>query len=174
MAVISFVMLALLSCGMINKEAEISINDKTQQDISYHQALVYPNISQISFFGKPVILDDSTHIMQQITEIVTRDTVLSIDGWVLTVGQVGFRINMINNNLSLISSTMVDDPKMEIVREYLNSIYGVLEEDEPDNYCWRIRGDEENLGKLIVRMRPFHSEEGGTVLIFEDKSLRKS
>lgn len=131
------------------------------------QASVYTNKPQISFFGKPVILDDSTHIMQQITEIVESDTMLSISGRVLTVGQVGFGINIHSGFLSLLSSTQVDDPKIKEVVEYLNSIYGTPDEDDPDDYWWREKADGDNLGRLIVRMRPLHSEEGGTVLFFE-------
>ena len=132
------------------------------------QASVFTDNPKISFFGKPVVLDDSTHIMQQITEIVESDTMLSISGRVLTVGNVGFGINIHSGFLSLLSSTQADDPKMKEVLEYLSSIYGIPDEDEPDNYWWRERADGDNLGRLIVRMRPFHSEEGGTVLFFED------
>lgn len=121
----------------------------------------------ISFFGEPVILDDSTHIMQQITEIVERDTMLSITGRVLTVGQVGFGINIHSGYLSLLSSTQVDDPKIKEVLEYLNSIYGAPEENEPDDYWWYVGADEDYPGRLVARMRPLHSEEGGTVLFFE-------
>lgn len=166
LAVTYVVILALTSCGMISKEAETSIDDKVRQDTSCHQAHTYSSISEISFFGKPVLLDDSTHIMQQITEIVANDTKLSIDGWVLTVCQVGFRVNMGNNVFSLISSTQTDDPTMKEVVEYLNSIYGVPEEDEPDYYWWHVSSDDDNPSGWIVRMRPLHTVEGGTVLFF--------
>lgn len=159
--------LALSSYGMIGKEEEISIDDKKQQDTTHHQTPVYLNNSLISFFGKPVILDDSTHIMQQITEIVESDTMLSITGRVLTVGQVGFGINIHTGYLSLLSSTQVDDPKIKEVLEYLNSIYGAPEENEPDDYWWYVGADEDYPGRLVARMRPLHSEEGGTVLFFE-------
>lgn len=76
-----------------------------------------PMFYTISFFGKPLVMDDSTHIMQQITEIVESDTMLSIDGWVLTVGKVGFgiAINIHSGYLRLLSSTQVDDPKIKEV-----------------------------------------------------------
>jgi len=166
LAVTCAVILVLSSSGMISKDSATSVDDKIQQDTTRHQTPVYPNNSPIFFFGKPVILDDSTHIMQQITEIVESDTMLSIDGRELTVGKVEFGINFHSGFLSLLSSTQPDDPKMKEVIEYLNSIYGTPEEDEPDNYWWYVGADEDYSGKLVARLRPLHSEEGGTVLFF--------
>lgn len=136
----------------------------TTQDLGFE-----PMFVTISFFGKPLVMDDSTHIMQQITEIVESDTMLSIEGWVLTVGKVGFgiAINIHSGYLRLLSSTQVDDPKIKEVLEYLNSIYGTPYENDPDDYWWRDRADDNILG-WIVRMRPFRSEEGGTVLFFRN------
>lgn len=133
------------------------------------KASVYTDNPKISFFGKLVVLDDSTHIMQQITEIVESDTMLSISGIVLTVGKVGFGIgiDIRSGFLSLLSSTQVDDPKMKEVLECLSSIYGTPYENEPDDYWWQDRADDNILG-WIVRMRPFRSEEGGTVLFFRN------
>ena len=165
--VVVSIALALSSYCSISNIAGTSGNQKVQQDSTYHYHSTHPNIPHISFFGKLVVLDDSTHIMQQITEIVESDTMLSISGRVLTVGQVGFGINIHSGFLSLLSSTQVDDPKIKEVVEYLSSIYGEPEEDEPDDYWWRESADGDNLGRLIVRMRPLHSEEGGTVLFFE-------
>ena len=166
LAVTCAVILVLSSRGMISKDSATSVDDKIQQDTTRHQTPVYSNNSPIFFYGKPVILDDSTHIMQQITEIVESDTMLSIDGRELTVSKVEFGINFHSGFLSLLSSTQPDDPKMKEVIEYLNSIYGTPEEDEPDNYWWYVGADEDYLGKLVARLRPLHSEEGGTVLFF--------
>lgn len=168
LAVTCAVILALSSCGMISKETETSIDDKTQKDTSYHQVPIHPSISHISFFGKPVIWDDSTHIIQQITEIVESDTMLSISGRALTVGKVGFGINIHGGFLSLISSTQPDDPKMKQVIEYLTSIYGEPVENQPDDYWWYSGAKDDYLGRLVARLRPLHSEEGGTVLIIEN------
>lgn len=156
--------LVLSSCD----NAGTSGNQETQQDSTYYHPSTCPNVSHISFFGKPVMLDDSTHIMQQITEIVENDTMLSIDGWVLKVGQVSFRMNIMDDGLSLNSSTQPDDPKMKQVIEYLNSIYGVPEEDEPDNYWWWVGTNEDYPDGMVIRLRPLHFEEGGTVLFFEN------
>ena len=136
----------------------------TTQDLGFE-----PMFDTISFFGKPLVMDDSTHIMRQISVIVESDTMLSIDGWVLTVGKVGFgiAINIHSGYLRLLSSTQVDDPKIKEVLEYLNSIYGTPYENDPDDYWWRDRADDIILG-WIVRMRPFRSEEGGTVLFFRN------
>ena len=83
---------------------------------------------------------------------------LSIDGKVLTVVEVGFGINLHNKYVALISSTQVDDPKMKTVVTYLNGLYGIASEGEPNNYLW-CKGN-------TIRLRPLHPEDGGTVIIF--------
>ena len=76
-----------------------------------------------------------------------------------------FGVNIDVDGIRLISSTQPDDPKMKQVIEYLNSIYGEPEEDEPDNYWWQIKGNYEN-PRGMVRLRPMRgSEDGGTVII---------
>ena len=123
--------------------------------------VVFKN-NRISFFGKTMVIDDSTHIMQQLMDIVVGDRNLSIDGKVLNIGDVGFGINLNDDGIVLISSTQVNDPKMKAVLKYLNTLYGSAREEEPDRYWWL---NEESSGNTI-RLCPLHSEEGGTVLLF--------
>lgn len=121
----------------------------------------------VSFFGEKVVLDDSAHVMQQIKEIAAKNDMLSVEGYVLTVGNVGFGINIHDGFLSLISSVQVDDPEMGKVMEYLDSLYGAAEVNE-NYYWWYVGADGEYRGHLVARMRPLHSEEGGTVIFFEE------
>lgn len=72
----------------------------------------------------------------------------TLDGKVLAVGKVKFGINTHSEGLCLLSSTQPDDHKMRQVIEYLSSIYGEPEEDESDNYWWRIGADDGYLGLL--------------------------
>lgn len=87
---------------------------------------------------------------------------LSVKGNVLVVGSMEFGINIKDGDITLISSTQVDDPKTNEVVKYMNGIYGEGYEDDPDNYWWNSTGSN---GKTI-RMRPLHSDEGGTVIMF--------
>ena len=86
---------------------------------------------------------------------------------VLSIGEVDFGVNIDGYGIHLITSTQPDDPKMKQVIEYLNSVYGEPEEDEPDNYLWRARANEVYQDGMVIRLRPLHSEDGGTVLFFE-------
>ena len=85
----------------------------------------------------------------------------------LSFGEVTFAVNVNKDNIVLISSTQVDDPKVMLVVNYLNSIYGEAWEDEPDNYWWNTYGHNKVLGGSTVRLRPLHSEEGGTVIMID-------
>lgn len=123
----------------------------------------------ISFFGKPIVMDDWTSIHHQIRVIASEDDMLcyefGIHNRTLSVGKVKFGVNVDGDGIILVSSTEVDAPKMKQVVEYLKGIYGVPVEDEPYNYWWHVGRDGGYHGKT-VRMRPLHSEEGGTVLLF--------
>lgn len=85
----------------------------------------------------------------------------------LSFGEVTFAVNVHKDNIMLISSTQVDDPKILTVVNYLNSIYGEAWEDEPDNYWWNTDGHNKVLGGSTIRLRPLHSEEGGTVIMID-------
>lgn len=123
----------------------------------------------ISFFGNPIVMDDWTGILHQIRVIASEDDMLCYESGIhnrtLSVGKVKFGVNIDGDGIILVSSTEVDAPKMKQVVEYLKGIYGAPEEDEPDNYWWHVERDGGYHGKT-VRMRPLHSEEGGTVLLF--------
>ena len=83
---------------------------------------------------------------------------------VLSIGEVEFGVNVHEKEIILISSTQVDDPKVKPIVNYLNGIFGEAWEDEPDNYWWNNNGQCKALGSTI-RLRPLHSEEGGTVIM---------
>jgi hypothetical protein len=114
-------------------------------------------------------MDDWTSIHHQIRVIASDDDMLCYESGIhnrtLSVGKVKFGVNVDGDGIILVSSTEVDAPKMKQVVEYLKGIYGVPVEDEPDNYLWHVGRDGGYHGKT-VRMRPLHSEEGGTVLLF--------
>jgi hypothetical protein len=116
------------------------------------------NNDSLPFFGGTVFMDDSVHIMQQIKAVAKKDDFLSVDGRVLTIGEVAFGISLHDNGVRLISSTQVDDPKLKTIVKFLNRFYGISKEENPNYYYWR------NNGKTI-RLRPLHSEEGGTVIL---------
>jgi len=136
----------------------------TTQDWGYDA-----DFDTISFFGKPIVMDDWTSILHQIRVIASEDDMLRYESGVhyrtLSVGKVKFDVNVDGDGICLISSTEIDDPKMIQVVEYINGIYGTPEEDEPDNYWWRVKHDGKCHGNT-VRMRPLHSEEQGSVLLF--------
>lgn len=87
---------------------------------------------------------------------------------VLSIGEVEFGVNIDGDGIRLITSTQSDDHKMKQVIEYLSSIYGEPEEDEPDNYWWWVGTNEDYPDGMVIRLRPLHFEEGGTVLFFEN------
>ena len=148
---ITFCLFALIGCG---KKSSI---DNSTQEVSSHEA--------VSFFGMPLIMDDSTHIMQQILAISEDEEMISVDGPILTIGNVLFKINLLVDGVTLISSTPIDDPKMEQVVKYFDSIYDPMPENGAnDVYSWRKKGTDGVYHN--VRMRPLHSEEGGTTIMF--------
>lgn len=120
----------------------------------------------VSFFGEKVVLDDSAHVMQRIKEIAAKNDMLSVEGFVLTVGDVRFGIKVHENFISLLSSVQIDDRKMKKVRKYLNKIYGQMTDAGEDNYYWYASENDRYPGS--IRMRCSHSDEGGTVVFLSD------
>lgn len=123
-------------------------------------ALVNDTITEIvSFFGNALTIDDSAHVMQQIKEIAEKDTMLSVDGRVLTIGDVGFGINVHGNGVTLISSVQINDPKITPIVLYLTSLYGnPTETGSEEGYYWLDEG---------IRLRRLHSEESGTAITIQ-------
>lgn len=126
----------------------------------------------ISFFGEPVVMDDWTGILHQIRIIAEKDSMLTyttnVDTRVLTVCGVGFGVNIHgDNSIVLVSSTQVDDPRIDSIVKYLNRIYGEATEEEPYHYWWRVRKPNSMHCTETIRLRSVScSEEGGTVLFF--------
>lgn len=85
---------------------------------------------------------------------------------VLSIGEVEFGVNIDGYGIRLITSTQPDNPKMKQVIDYLNGLFGEPKEDEPDCYCWRAGANGGCTDGMVIRLRPLHSEEGGTVLFF--------
>ena len=129
-----------------------------------------PMFDTISFFGEPIVMDDWTSIHHQIRVIASENDMLNyateIDLCVLSIGEVEFGVNIDGDGIHLIASIQPDDPKMRHVIDYLNSIYGEPEEDDPDCYCWRAGANGGCTDGMVIRLGPLHSEEGGTVLLF--------
>lgn len=143
---IAFCIFALAGCG-----TKSSINNSANETVS--------------FFGEPLLMDDSTHVMQQIKVIAEDDEMISVDGPILTIGNISFKINLLGDGVTLISSIPPDDPKMEQVIKYFDSIYDPMPENGAnDFYSWRKKGTDGVYHN--VRMRPLHSEEGGTTIMF--------
>lgn len=158
---IQIVLIALCLVALVGCNGEGSSRNADIDTIEQKTGAEYKNAS-VSFFGKTLVMDDSTHIVEQIKNIAEKDTMLSVKGNVLVVGSMEFGINIKDGDITLISSTQVDDPKTNEVVKYMNGIYGEGYEDDPDNYWWNSTGSN---GKTI-RMRPLHSDEGGTVIMF--------
>ena len=120
--------------------------------------------NEVIFFGDTLIMDEPMHIKRQIEEIAAKDSMLSVDSCCFYVGDVGFDITVCDSyHLMLVSDTQVDDPSMEQVVNYLNSLYGTTDKSEPGNYWWSIEGLND-LSYEWVRMRPIPLDSGGTRL----------
>ena len=103
--------------------------------------------------------------MQQIKAIAEGDEMLSVDGTILTIGDVSFKINRLEDGVTLTSSTTIDDPKMEQIVRHFDSIYDPSPDNGTDDcYFWRKKGS--NGLYQDVRMRPLHSDDGGTTIMF--------
>lgn len=122
----------------------------------------------VHFFGYQLELGDSTQVMDQIKAIAKNDAMLSVDGNVLTICDVGFGIDIHTGSLSLLSSVTAEDPKIKPIIEYISGLYGPAEEDEPNSYRWyvKISPDDDYYTTLVMRLRRLHTEEGGTVIFF--------
>ena len=75
----------------------------------------------ISFFGKPIVMDDWTSIHHQIRVIASDDDMLCYESGIhnrtLSVGKVKFGVHVDDDGIILVSSTEVDAPKMKRVAD---------------------------------------------------------
>ena len=165
-----FGFLVFVGCDSNNKTIENIAEDtgvsKEKADLNLGNEKIFIQKQNVPFFGGILVMYDSIYIMQQISEIAAKHNMLSVKDNVLTVGDVGFGINLRKNGVTLISSTQVDDPKVKRVVEYINDFYGEGMEDEPDNYWWYADGSNDFVHYKTIRLRPLHSDEGGTVIMF--------
>lgn len=128
-------------------------------------------IDTISFFGKPVAMDDWTGILHQIRLIAADDDMLTYKtgshSRLLTVDKVKFIVNVDGCGIKLLSDLESKDVQMQDVIKYLDKIYGKGHEEQPGNYSWCM---EESYNKHIrkcgqVRLEPI--KDGGTMVRFE-------
>ena len=173
--VLSICFFILVGCGNKNTTVVDAVSDTNTQEIAAeHPGEQVEDVytkNTISFFGQTLIMDDSIHVMQQIKEIAGNDSMLLLDGKVLTVGEIGFGVNIHlpknqEGHVALLSSIQVDDSKMKKVKRYLDGIYGMACEEEPYCYKWHAEDSNKIIYGNLIRMREVYSDEGGTWLIF--------
>ena len=123
-----------------------------------------------SFLGKPIVINDK--IYDQLSAIAAQDKMLSYSDSIIQIGDVRWRINLMSDNIVLMTSVQSDDPKMKQVVKYLTGIYGKPYEDEEDGYDikWSSSDNPSDIfrpGNTLVHLRRIRSEEGGTFLFFQ-------
>lgn len=123
-----------------------------------------------SFLGKPIVINDK--IIEQISAIAAQDKMLSYSDSIIQIGNVRWCINLMSDNIVLMTSVQPDEPKMKQVVKYLTGIYGKPYEDEEDGYDikWSSSDNPSDIfrpGSTLVHLRRVHSEEGGTILFFK-------
>lgn len=163
-AIILLCIIALSACGIGSQKQQENTVEEQGVSIDSSELLALVHGGDVSFFGKALHLVDAHYVMRQISEIAENDDRLSLEGCVLTIENVSFGINIHGCSLSLLSSVQVDDPEMGKVVEYLNSLYGAADVDNSENYYWYVGADGEYKGRQVARLRPLHSDEGGTVI----------
>ncbi len=151
----------------LGKEATEQINKELSNRKS-NDAVAQETISL--FLGKPIVINDK--IYDQLSAIATQDKMLSYSDSIIQIGNVRWRINLISDNIVLMTSVQPDDPRMKQVVKYLNSIYGKPHEDEEDGYDIKWTSSDDSLDTFnptsaLVHLRRVHSEEGGTILLFK-------
>lgn len=123
-----------------------------------------------SFLGKPIVINDK--IYEQISAIAAQDKMLSYSDSIIQIGNVRWCINLMSNNIVLMTSVQPDEPKMKQVVKYLTGIYGKPYEEEEDGYDikWSSSDNPSDIfrpGSTLVHLRRVRSEEGGTFLFFK-------
>ena len=166
-ALLLFGWVCMIACSNIEKnESKADATESVQYMDMCKEDLSKRPTYEISFFGEMIVLDDSAHVAQQIMNIVEKNEMLAIDGQILTVCDVDFGLNIRAHGIDLLSSTKVDDDKIKQVVKYLDCIYDKAREDEPDNFWWCAEGSNNMVCEKTIRLRPLHSDEGGTVIFF--------
>jgi hypothetical protein len=145
--------------GQIRKE----LNNRKSNDV-----VAQDTIS--SFLGKPIVINDK--IIEQISAIAAQDKMLSYSDSIIQIGNVRWCINLMSDNIVLMTSVQPDEPKMKQVVKYLTGIYGKPYEDEEDGYDikWSSSDNPSDIfrpGSTLVHLRRVRSEEGGTFLFFK-------
>ena len=123
-----------------------------------------------SFLGKPIVINDK--IYEQISATAAQDKMLSYSDSIIQIGNVRWCINLMSDNIVLMTSVQPDEPKMKQVVKYLTGIYGKPYEDEEDGYDikWSSSDNPSDIfrsGSTLVHLRRVRSEEGGTFLFFK-------
>ena len=145
--------------GQIRKE----LNNRKSNDV-----VAQDTIS--SFWGKPIVINDK--IYDQLSAIAAQDKMLSYSDSIIQIGNVRWCINLMSDNIVLMTSVQLDEPKMKQVVKYLTGIYGKPYEDEEDGYDikWSSSDNPSDIfrpGSTLVHLRRVRSEEGGTILFFQ-------
>ena len=145
--------------GQIRKE----LNNRKSNDV-----VAQDTIS--SFLGKPIVINDK--IYEQISAIAAQDKMLSYSDSIIQIGNVRWCINLMSDNIVLMTSVQPDEPKMKQVVKYLTGIYGKPYEVEEDGYDikWSSSDNPSDIfrpGSTLVHLRRVRSEEGGTFLFFK-------
>lgn len=151
----------------LGKEATEQINKELSNRKS-NDAVVQDTLS--SFLGKLIVINDK--IYEQISAIAAQDKMLSYSDSVIQIENVRWRVNLMSDNIVLMTSIQPDNPKMKQVVKYLNSIYGKPYEDEEDGYDikWSSSDNPSDIfrpGSTLVHLRRVRSEGGGTFLFFK-------
>lgn len=121
-----------------------------------------------SFLGKPIVINDK--IYEQISAIATQDKMLSYSDSIIQIGDVRWCVNLMSNNIVLMTSVQLDDPKMKQVVKYLTGIYGKPYEEDDYDIKWSSSDNPSDIfrpGSTLVHLRRVHSEEGGTIFFFK-------
>ena len=142
--------------GQIRKE----LNNRKSNDV-----VAQDTIS--SFLGKPIVTNDK--IYEQISASAAQDKMLSYSDSIIQIGNVRWCINLMSDNIVLMTSVQPDEPKMKQVVKYLTGIYGKPYEDGYD-IKWSSSDNPSDIfrpGSTLVHLRRVRSEEGGTFLFFK-------
>ena len=150
------------------KETNYYNSKEPKIDLSLPQDTIH------SFLGKQIILNDS--ICEQIAAIAEQDKMLSYADSILQIGDVRWRVNINktmfkgipSQGVTLMTSVQPDDPKMKLVVQYLNRIYGKPYDEVEDGMRikWSTSDNKYEAGCTLIHLRRVHSDEGGTFLHF--------